>query len=107
MDMARSQRSPKRPPGATKHKRAGKSAWVVEVGDWPDVLPVTEQELRIVETYLADTLSELLGPVPYGFQLPFPQLQAPDPSSTASKAANGEPAKEHQHHQHRGRSRRP
>lgn len=37
---------------------------VVEIGDWPSVLPVTEQELRIVETMLAEVLDKLLGPLP-------------------------------------------
>ena len=37
---------------------------VVEIGDWPRVLPVTEQELRVVETMMAEVLDELLGPLP-------------------------------------------
>lgn len=37
---------------------------VVEIGDWPRVLPVTEQELRVVETMMAEVLDEILGPLP-------------------------------------------
>ena len=37
---------------------------VVETGDWPKVLPVTEQELRVVETMMADVLDEILGTLP-------------------------------------------
>lgn len=37
---------------------------VVEIGDWPKVLPVTEQELRVVETMMAEVLDELLGTLP-------------------------------------------
>jgi hypothetical protein len=37
---------------------------VVEIGDWPKVLPVTEQELRVVETMMADVLDEILGTLP-------------------------------------------
>jgi len=35
---------------------------VVEVGDWPNILPVTEQELRVVETMMAEALDEILPP---------------------------------------------
>jgi len=37
---------------------------VVEVGAWPDVLPVTEQMIRLVETVLAEDLDAILGPLP-------------------------------------------
>jgi len=37
---------------------------VIEIGEWPSVLPVTEQELRVVETMMAKVLDELLGPLP-------------------------------------------
>ena len=32
--------------------------------DWPEVLPITETEVRIVEAYFDDVLDELLGPLP-------------------------------------------
>lgn len=44
--------------------RASPVVSVVEIGDWPDVLPVTPQEVRIVETMMAEVLDELLGPLP-------------------------------------------
>jgi hypothetical protein len=37
---------------------------VVEVGPWPEILPVTEQLLRVVETHLAADLDKLLGSLP-------------------------------------------
>ncbi len=37
---------------------------VVEVGPWPEVLPVTEPLLRVVETHLAADLDRLLGSLP-------------------------------------------
>ncbi|AVG21535.1 hypothetical protein CA608_20205 [Caulobacter vibrioides] len=32
--------------------------------DWPDVVPISEAELRITEAYLEKVLAELLGPLP-------------------------------------------
>jgi len=32
--------------------------------DWPDPLPVSEEELRIVEAHLGKELDELFGPLP-------------------------------------------
>lgn len=32
--------------------------------DWPDVVPITEAELRIVESHLGDVLDDLFGPKP-------------------------------------------
>lgn len=32
--------------------------------DWPDVVPISEHELRITEAYLETVLAELLGPLP-------------------------------------------
>lgn len=37
---------------------------IVEAGPWPEVLPVTQQILRVVETHLAEDLDELLGSLP-------------------------------------------
>ena len=30
--------------------------------DWPDIVPINEQELRIIEGHLGDVLDKLLGP---------------------------------------------
>jgi hypothetical protein len=30
--------------------------------DWPDVVPVTDAELRVMEAHFADVLGEILGP---------------------------------------------
>jgi hypothetical protein len=32
--------------------------------DWPDIVPVNEQELRIIESHLGDVLDTLFGPRP-------------------------------------------
>ena len=32
--------------------------------DWPDIVPITEAELRVVEGHLGDILDELFGPKP-------------------------------------------
>ena len=32
--------------------------------DWPEVVPITEAEVRIVEAYFGDVLDELFGPLP-------------------------------------------
>ncbi|MBS0222350.1 MAG: hypothetical protein JSR91_16580 [Proteobacteria bacterium] len=31
--------------------------------DWPEKVPITEAELRVVEAYLGDVLDELFGPM--------------------------------------------
>ena len=32
--------------------------------DWPEVVPVTEAEVRIIEAYFGDVLDALFGPLP-------------------------------------------
>jgi hypothetical protein len=32
--------------------------------DWPEVLPLTEAELRVIEAHFAEVLDELFGPLP-------------------------------------------
>lgn len=32
--------------------------------DWPDFVPVTDHEARIIEAFFADLLDELFGPIP-------------------------------------------
>ncbi|WP_036049462.1 hypothetical protein [Sedimentitalea nanhaiensis] len=32
--------------------------------DWPEIVPITEAEVRIVEAYFGDVLDELFGPLP-------------------------------------------
>lgn len=32
--------------------------------DWPDFVPVSDQETRIIEAFFADLLDELFGPIP-------------------------------------------
>ncbi|WP_165183851.1 hypothetical protein [Caulobacter soli] len=32
--------------------------------DWPEFVPVTDREARIIEAFFADLLDELFGPIP-------------------------------------------
>ncbi len=32
--------------------------------DWPEFVPVTDREARIIEAFFADVLDELFGPIP-------------------------------------------
>lgn len=32
--------------------------------DWPDVLPITDAEVRIIEAHFGDVLDDLFGPLP-------------------------------------------
>lgn len=32
--------------------------------DWPDFVPVSDREARIIEAFFADVLDELFGPIP-------------------------------------------
>lgn len=50
---------PPRPRGASK--RASRKTLVV-TDDWPEIVPISERELRVIEGHFADLLDELLGP---------------------------------------------
>ncbi|MEO1200246.1 MAG: hypothetical protein AAFX39_13595 [Pseudomonadota bacterium] len=45
-----------------KRRRVQKDVTVTD--DWPEVVPITEAEFRIVEAYFGDILDELFGPLP-------------------------------------------
>ena len=45
-----------------KRRRAEKRIHITD--DWPEVVPITEAEVRIVEAYFGDVLDELFGPLP-------------------------------------------
>jgi len=51
--------SPARRPG-----RRRSDAPITVSDDWPDMVPVTDHEARIIEAFFADVLDELFGPVP-------------------------------------------
>jgi uncharacterized protein YqeY len=40
------------------------SAPIIITDDWPEMVPITQQEVRIIEAYLGKVLDELLGPLP-------------------------------------------
>ena len=45
-------------------KRRRAQAPITVTDDWPEVVPITEAEVRIVEAYFGDVLDELFGPLP-------------------------------------------
>ena len=45
-----------------KRLRVQKDVTVID--DWPEVVPITEAEVRIFEAYFGDVLDELFGPLP-------------------------------------------
>jgi hypothetical protein len=32
--------------------------------DWPDFVPISDREARVIEAFFADVLDELFGPIP-------------------------------------------
>lgn len=51
---------PKNPP----LRRRKDDAPIIVTSDWPGQIPITDQELRIIEGYLRHELDELFGPLP-------------------------------------------
>ena len=45
-----------------KRRRVQKRITITD--DWPEVVPITQAEVRIVEAYLGDVLDKLFGPLP-------------------------------------------
>lgn len=46
-----------------RHQRKPSAPFIV-TDDWPEVVPITEQEVRIIEAHLGKVLDEMLGPLP-------------------------------------------
>ena len=51
-------------PVASSGKRRRVQKCITITDDWPEVVPITEAEIRIVEAYFGDILDELFGPLP-------------------------------------------
>jgi hypothetical protein len=49
---------------AFKRRRRRADAPIKVTDDWPDLVPVTDHEARIIEAFFADVLDELFGPLP-------------------------------------------
>lgn len=47
-----------------KRRRRRADAPIKVTDDWPDFVPVTDHEARIIEAFFADVLDELFGPIP-------------------------------------------
>ena len=47
-----------------KRRRRRADAPIKVTDDWPDLVPVTDHEARIIEAFFADVLDELFGPLP-------------------------------------------
>jgi len=45
-----------------RRQAVGKAVSVTD--DWPDRVPVTDAELRVIEAFLAKELDDLFGPLP-------------------------------------------
>lgn len=45
-------------------RRAEEDVEIVVTDDWPEFVPITEAELRVMEAYFAKELDELFGPMP-------------------------------------------
>lgn len=50
------------PPIRRRRRRDEKP--IVVTDDWPEMVPITDLEVRIVEAFFGDLLDELFGPVP-------------------------------------------
>lgn len=61
-------KGPERPTTRTvtgpKQRSRRTPAVIVVTDDWPDDVPITIQEVRVIETHLSSVLDELLGPLP-------------------------------------------
>lgn len=40
----------------------GEAAPIVVTDDWPEIVPITDVELRVMEAHFADVLDEIFGP---------------------------------------------
>ncbi len=47
-----------------KRKRRRRTQRLRVTDNWPEVMPVTEAEVRVIEAYFTDILDELFGPLP-------------------------------------------
>jgi len=45
-----------------KRRRAQEPITITD--DWPEIVPISEAEIRIIEAYFGDVLDELFGPLP-------------------------------------------
>jgi len=46
------------------HRPPSDAPPIVVTDDWPDQVPITDEELRVIEGHLAKELDELFGPLP-------------------------------------------
>lgn len=51
-------------PVAPSRKRRRVQKDVTVTDDWPEIVPITEAEVRIVEAYFGDVLDALFGQLP-------------------------------------------
>lgn len=47
-----------------RRRHPGNEAPIIVTDDWPDAVPITEAELRVVEAHLSDILDAIFGPLP-------------------------------------------
>lgn len=51
-----------RPKPLRAGRRRKAEAKIVITDDWPDVVPITETELRVIEAHFGDELDKIFGP---------------------------------------------
>lgn len=49
-------------PRVKPHRADGVGPAIVVTDDWPDIVPITKAELRVMEAHFADVLDEIFGP---------------------------------------------
>lgn len=51
-------------PVAPTGRQRGAEDPITITDDWPEIVPITEAEVRIIEAHFGDVLDELFGPLP-------------------------------------------
>lgn len=47
-----------------RRRRRGDDTPIKVTDDWPGMVPITDEEARIIEAFFGDLLDELFGPIP-------------------------------------------
>lgn len=76
-------------PKTAGRNRAQLGVQVVEVGDWPEVIPITKRMLDLFEVHFANVFDELLGPLPGRYDMhsaaPYPDRPSRSPSGESDR----------------------
>lgn len=84
-ETARVQRAPERPAAPAGIRRRRNEQPIVVTDDWPGMIPVTDQEVRIVEAFLGEKLDEIFDAAPtISVGIPAPPEKVAVPRSSNS-----------------------